>query len=85
MYSQHGNKGYGPLLWQKFIEYIAAKYPLVKIITLQALPLRTRKNALTYEKLCKFYTNLNAQQIYEDDEPTSYFYYDLTNQKKEIP
>ena len=85
IYSQHGNKGYGPVLWQKATEYVATTYPLVKILTLQAIPLLTRNNALSEEKLYQFYKNRGAQQLVnEDGDASSQFYYDLTQLKKQL-
>lgn len=79
-YEKYGGKGYGPVFWEKIMDFLRREYPDITTLILFASPLFMCSNALSTEKLYEFYEKLGAQQI--DPRLPSYFYYDLTKKRK---
>lgn len=61
-YSQYGGQGYGPLFWNKMIDFLQQNYPQITTLIFIASPL-PRTNRLSPEKLYEFYQKCGARQV----------------------
>lgn len=81
-YANYCGKGYGPIFWEKIMDFLRREHPHITTVVFLASPLYLHKNALPKEKLYEFYKKLGARQIHPN--VPNCFYYDLTKKNARL-